>query len=193
MTSTVGRHADAPTLLDRMADVLDGDDVVLAAPLRQERRRLRAAQQRAARARRRVQELRTANRQIGLLRWRRLLVTILALGVLTAVFVLAVMTLLFLLPGPLLVLPAALVLAGVVEVTRRLRGRAEADPVPDLDAATEEAAAAATAVRRARRRLSAGARRLRGEVALWCRHHGVPADARALRRLARQDERRRAA
>jgi len=190
----VGRHAAAPALpamLDRMADVLDDDTVVLAEPLVMERRRLQAAQRRAAAARRQVRELRAAARRTWLLRWRRLLVTIVGLGVLAAVFVLVVAVLLILEPGPLLVIPVAFVLGAVVEVTRRLRGRAEPPAVTGLDAATAEAAAAATAVRRARARLSARARRIRDEVRLWCRRHGVPADARALRQLARQDERRR--
>jgi hypothetical protein len=192
--ATVGRHAAAPAvpaLLDRMADVLDPDAVVHAEPLHAERRRLRAAELRAAAARRRVQELRAAARRIRLLRWRRLLVTIIGLGVLAAVFVLAAAALLLVVPGPLLLVPVTLVLVAVVEVTRRLRGRGEPPGVTGLDAATAEAAAADTAVRRARTRLSARARRIRDEVRRWCRSHGVPADARALRQLARQDERRR--
>jgi hypothetical protein len=138
-----------------------------------------------------VQELRAAARRTWLLRWRRLLLTIVGLGLLAAVFVLVVAVLLILEPGPLLVIPVALVLGAVVEVTRRLRGRAEPPAVTGLEAATEEAEEAATAVRRARTRLTARARRIRQEVRFWCRRHGLPADAQALRQLARQDERRR--
>lgn len=191
---TVGRHAAAPALpalLDRMADVLDPEAVVLAEPLLAERRRLRAAELRAAAARRQVRELRAAGRRAWLLRWQRLLLTIVVLGVLAAVFVLVAAALLLVVPGPLLLLPVTLVLVAVVEVARRLRGRGESPTVTGLAAAAAEAAEADTAVRRARTRLSARARRIRDEVRRWCRRHGVPADARALRQLARQDERRR--
>jgi hypothetical protein len=190
----VGRHAAAPALpalLDRMADVLDPEAVALAEPLHAERRQLRAAERRAAAARRQVRELRAEARRVWLLRWRRLLLTIVGLGVLAALFVLAATVLLLVEPGPLLLIPATLVLVAVVEATRRLRGRREPPTVTGLDAAAAEAAAADTAVRRARTRLSARARRVRDEVRRWCRRHGVPADAQALRQLARQDERRR--
>jgi hypothetical protein len=190
----VGRHAAAPALpamLDRMADVLDPEATVLAEPLAAERRRLRAAERRAAAARWRVEQLRAAGRRVWMVRWRRLLLTIVGLGVLAAVFVLAAVALLLVVPGPLLLVPVTLVLVAVVELARRLRGRHDPSEVTGLAEAAAEAAEAATAVRRARARLSARARRVRHEVRLWCRRHGVPADAQALRRLARQDERRR--
>jgi len=190
----VGRHAAAPALpatLHRMADVLDPDVAVLAEPLVREHRRLRAAERRAAAARWRVEQLRAAARRVWVVRWRRLLVTIVGLGVLAAVFVLAAAAFLLVVPGPLLLVPVTLMLGAVVELARRLRGRDGTPDVTGLDAATAEAAAADSAVRRARTRFSARARRVRNEVRLWCRRHGLPADAQALRQLARQDERRR--
>lgn len=191
--ASVGRHAAAPALpavLNQMADVLD-DDAVLAAPLVEQHRRLQASEQRASSARRRLRILRAAARRNGWLRWRRALLTILGTGVLAAVFLMAAAAVLYLVPGPLLLVPATLVLVAVVVATRRLRGRPEPRAVTGLDIAAAEAAAASTAARRSRARLAARARHMRGEVTRWCRRHGVPADAEALRQLARQDERRR--
>ncbi len=110
---------------------------------------------------------------------------------LAAVFLMAAAAVLYLVPGPLLLVPATLVLVAVVVATRRLRGRPEPRAVTGLDIAAAEAAAASTAARRSRARLPPSARHMRGEVTRWCRRHGVPADAEALRQLARQDERRR--
>lgn len=186
-SATVGRHAVAPVLpavLHRMADVLD-DDVAAGPPLVDQRRRLDAAEERAEAARRRLRVLRTAARRAGLVRWRRALLTIVGLGLLAAVFLMGAVVVLYLVPGPLLLVPAVLVLGAVVWVTRRLRGRPEPPTVSGLDVAAAEADAATTAVRRARARFAARARRVRSDVTLWCRHHGVPADADALRRLAR--------
>lgn len=146
----VGRHAAAPVLpavLNRMADVLD-DDEVLAAPLVEQQRRLRVAEERAEAARRRLRVLRSAAWHAGLERWRRAVLTIVGVGVLAALFLMAAAVVLYLVPGPLLLVPAVLVLVAVVVVTRRLRGRPAPHAVTGLDVAAAEAEEATTAVRR---------------------------------------------
>jgi hypothetical protein len=67
-------------------------------------------------------------------RWRRLLLTVLGAGVLLGMFYLGMLATAYVLPGPLLVLPAALALLAVVVVTLHCRqDRAGTGTCPFVD------------------------------------------------------------
>lgn len=183
---TVGRHTAAPAppaVLNRLADVLDRRQ----APRDGERGRLRMAERRMMVAAGRLRVLRAASRRERLSRWQRAAVAVVGLGLLAGFLLIGLLAVLYLGPGPLLVVPLVLVLAAVVVLARRTRGRAAPERVRGVDEAAAEVAAAETAVRRGRARI----RRARAEASAWCERHGVPADAAALRGLARRTERRR--
>lgn len=121
----------------------------------------------------------------------RTAVAVLIAGTLLGLLILGLLVVISLEPGPLLVVPAAVVLAAVVVLTDRWRDVEHLPAVRGIGAATADLHRAVTARRRARRHATTvtrwwngWARQNRRNVASWCKRHGVPPDAGTLRRLA---------
>lgn len=123
--------------------------------------------------------------------WRRLGLTVLGAGTLLGVLCLALTVVIFLSPGPLLVLPAAAALAAVIKVTVVVEEHERNEHSLDLAAAALAVREAQDSLGLARERAAAlraecetRMRRGRAEAAEWCACQQVPADASSLRRLA---------
>lgn len=123
--------------------------------------------------------------------WRRLGLTVLGAGTLLGVLCLALTVVIYLFPGPLLVLPAAAALAAVTKVTILVEERERNEHALDLAASALAVREAQDALQQARQRAAAARaecetriRRGRAEAAEWCTCQRVPADASSLRRLA---------
>jgi hypothetical protein len=118
--------------------------------------RVRAAERDAVAAVARYRALRAASKAgipvHGPPCWQRLLLTIVGVGGLLGVLVVGLIAMAFLLPGPLLIVPAAGGLTAVVFVTVRASARRRGPVVRDLVGAVVEVRRADAALRRARER-----------------------------------------
>lgn len=124
-------------------------------------------------------------------RCARLGVAVLVGGGLLTLLVLGLLVVLYVDPGPFLVVPAAVTLGLAVVLAAHWRGIEPVPAVGGLTDAATELRTALTARHRARRHAAVvhrswrmWARRNRVNVGTWCLRHGVPADATTLRRLA---------